>query len=102
MMTEYEFYTPLHYNNGRRTESVKLDRWKRSMVGEFGGLTHFLQENERIWKIGEQTFRDWTVACAFCPATRRENSLHELQLKWNVIGTSRRFLSFPQSECGLD
>jgi hypothetical protein len=31
---------------------------KRRLVDEFGGLTHFQQENEGLWKIGEHTFRD--------------------------------------------
>jgi hypothetical protein len=57
-MLEYELYVPLHYNDGRRIDPEKLRALKKSLVDEFGGLTHFQQENEGFWKIGEHTFRD--------------------------------------------
>jgi hypothetical protein len=57
-MLEYELYLPLHYNDGRPIDAEKLKNLKRRLVDEFGGLTHFRQENEGIWKIGEHTFRD--------------------------------------------
>jgi len=60
-MREYELYVPLHYNDGRRIEWDKLTLLKRRLVEEFGGLTHFPQENEGMWKIGSLTFRDRIV-----------------------------------------
>jgi hypothetical protein len=57
-MLEYELYVPLHYNDGRRIDPEKLRALKKRLVDEFGGLTHFQQENEGFWKIGEHTFRD--------------------------------------------
>jgi hypothetical protein len=57
-MLEYELYVPLHYNDGRRIDPDKLKTLKKRLVDEFGGLTHFQQENEGLWKIGDHTFRD--------------------------------------------
>jgi len=57
-MLEYELYVPLHYNDGRRIDPEKLKALKKRLVDQFGGLTHFQQENEGIWKIGDHTFRD--------------------------------------------
>jgi hypothetical protein len=57
-MLEYELYVPLHYNDGRRIDPEKLRTLKKRLVDQFGGLTHFQQENEGLWKIGEHTFRD--------------------------------------------
>lgn len=57
-MLEYELYLPLHYNDGSRIEPDKLQDLKKRLVAEFGGLTHFQQQNEGLWKIGEHTFRD--------------------------------------------
>ena len=57
-MLEYELYLPLHYNDGRPIAPEKLKNLKRRLVDEFGGLTHFRQENEGLWKIGDHTFRD--------------------------------------------
>jgi hypothetical protein len=60
-MKEYELYVPLHYNDGRPVELDKLIGVKRRLVSEFGGLTHFPQENEGLWKVGSFTFRDRVV-----------------------------------------
>ena len=57
-MLEYELYLPLHYNDGRPIDPEKLKNLKKRLVDEFGGLTHFRQENEGLWKIGDHTFRD--------------------------------------------
>ena len=57
-MLEYELYLPLHHNDGRPIDPGKLRDLKKRLVDEFGGLTHFQQENEGLWKIGEHTFRD--------------------------------------------
>jgi hypothetical protein len=60
-MREYELYVPLHYNDGRDVEPEKLTALKRRLVEEFGGLTHFPQQNEGLWKVGAFTFRDHIV-----------------------------------------
>jgi hypothetical protein len=60
-MREYELYVPLHYNDGRPVEVDKLTQLKRRLVAKFGGLTHFPQENEGLWKFGSFTFRDRIV-----------------------------------------
>jgi hypothetical protein len=60
-MREYELYLPLHYNDGRPVELDKLTGVKRRLVSEFGGLTHFPQENEGLWKMGPFMFRDRIV-----------------------------------------
>ena len=57
-MLEYELYVPLHYNDGRPIDPEKLRGLKKRLVDQFGGLTHFQQENEGFWKIGDHTFRD--------------------------------------------
>jgi hypothetical protein len=57
-MLEYDLYLPLHHNDGRPIDGDKLKNLKRRLVDEFGGLTHFRQENEGLWKIGDHTFRD--------------------------------------------
>ena len=57
-MLEYELYLPLHHNDGRPIDPEKLKNLKKRLVDEFGGLTHFRQENEGLWKIGDHTFRD--------------------------------------------
>ena len=57
-MLEYELYLPLHHNDGRPIDGDKLKDLKKRLVDEFGGLTHFRQENEGLWKIGDHTFRD--------------------------------------------
>jgi hypothetical protein len=60
-MREYELYVPLHYNDGRPIQADKLTELKRRLVAKFGGLTHFPQENEGMWKFGSFTFRDRIV-----------------------------------------
>ena len=57
-MLEYDLYVPLHYNDGRPIDPAKLKALKRRLVDEFGGLTHFRQENEGLMRIGDHTFRD--------------------------------------------
>ncbi len=60
-MREYELYVPLHHNDGRLIEAERLDHLKQQLVNEFGGLTHFPQENEGLWKVGHHTFRDQII-----------------------------------------
>lgn len=54
-------YLPLHYNDGRPIEPDKLKHFKKVLVEEFGGLTHFPQENEGLWRFGGRVFRDKVV-----------------------------------------
>ncbi len=94
MMTEYELYPPLHYNDGRKIETEKLEHLKRCMVEEFGGLTRFLQENEGIWKIGEHTFRDRIVILRVLSSDEvRAKKFFKAEME--VIGINRMFLSSP-------
>jgi len=58
---EYDLYLPLHYNDGRAIESHHINRFKKILVDEFGGLTHFPQQNEGIWRFGGVTFRDQMI-----------------------------------------
>lgn len=60
-MREYELYVPLQDNEGRPIDPEKLNQLKRRLVEEFGGLTHFPQENEGLWRVGAFTFRDRIV-----------------------------------------
>ena len=60
-MKEYDLYLPLHYNDGRPIDAGEVARFKRILVEEFGGLTHFPQENEGLWKLGGVTFRDQVI-----------------------------------------
>jgi hypothetical protein len=58
---EYDLYVPLLYNDGEPVEAEKLSRLKTRLIDQFGGLTHFPQENEGFWKIGNVSFRDQIV-----------------------------------------
>ena len=60
-MKEYEIYVPLHGNDGRPIDTARLDTLRRRLIDQFGGLTHFPQENEGFWKLGHHTFRDRIV-----------------------------------------
>ncbi len=74
-MKEYDLYLPLHFNDGRPVEPAVVQQVKNALVSEFGGLTHFPQENEGIWKLGGKTFRDRIVilrVLADDPARGRE------------------------------
>jgi hypothetical protein len=60
-MKEYDLYVPLYDNNGTPIDPQKLSALKKRLVDQFGGLTHFPQENEGLWKVGGFTFRDKIV-----------------------------------------
>ncbi len=60
-LREYELYVPLCRNDGEPINPAKLSGLKQRLVDEFGGLTHFPQENEGFWKVGRHTFRDRIV-----------------------------------------
>ena len=60
-MKEYDIYVPLHNNDGTPIDPQKLKDLKKRLVHHFGGLTHFPQENEGLWKVGTFTFRDKIV-----------------------------------------
>jgi hypothetical protein len=55
---EYDLYIPLQYNDGAPIEPEKMTQLKKQLVEKFGGLTHFPQSNEGLWKVGRVTFRD--------------------------------------------
>jgi len=80
-MREYELYVPLHYNDGQPIEPRKLRRLKRRLVHEFGGLTHFPQENEGLWKVGSFTFRDQIVILRVLSHDRAKAKKFFAQLK---------------------
>lgn len=80
-MREYELYVPLHYNNGQPIAPHKLSRLKRRLVREFGGLTHFPQENEGLWKVGSFTFRDRIVILRVLSQDRAKARRFFAQLK---------------------
>ena len=80
-MTEYELYAPLHYNDGQPIEPEKLTDLKRRLVDEFGGLTHFPQENEGLWKVGSFTFRDQIVILRVLSHDRAKAEKFFTQLK---------------------
>lgn len=81
LMLEYELYLPLHYNDGRPIDPDKLKNLKRRLVDEFGGLTHFRQENEGLWKIGEHTFRDRVEIVRVLASNETAAQTYFLQLK---------------------
>jgi len=60
-MKEYDIYVPLSNNDGTPVDPQKLKDLKKRLVNHFGGLTHFPQENEGLWKVGAFTFRDKIV-----------------------------------------
>jgi hypothetical protein len=60
-MKEYDIYVPLSNNDGTPVNPQKLRDLKKRLVDHFGGLTHFPQENEGLWKVGTFTFRDKIV-----------------------------------------
>jgi hypothetical protein len=83
-MREYELYLPLHYNDGRSIEFDKLTAIKRRLVNEFGGLTHFPQENEGFWKVGSFTFRDRIVILRVLAVDRARADQFFRQLKGDL------------------
>ncbi|MBC8094443.1 MAG: hypothetical protein H7Y43_01405 [Akkermansiaceae bacterium] len=60
-MKEYDVYLPLSYNDGRPIPEEKLKSFRKLLLDEFGGFTHFPQENEGVWKLGTTVFRDKVV-----------------------------------------
>lgn len=80
-MKEYELYVPLNYNDGRAVEPEKLAILKRQLTEEFGGLTHFPQENEGRWKVGKFTFRDRVVILRVLAANSTKAKAFFSQLK---------------------
>jgi hypothetical protein len=72
---------PLHDNDGRAIAPEKLSRLKRRLVDQFGGLTHFPQTNEGLWKVGTHTFRDQIVILRVLAGDSSEADTFFLQLK---------------------
>jgi len=80
-MREYDLYVPSIYNDGRPIEPEKLAALKRRLVEQFGGLTHFPQENEGLWKVGSITFRDQIVILRVLAGDSSEADRFFLKLK---------------------
>jgi hypothetical protein len=78
---EYEIYVPLHDNDGMPIDSEKLAALKRRLVDQFGGLTHFPQENEGLWKVGGFTFRDKIVILRVLAADPLKAQMFFAQIK---------------------
>jgi hypothetical protein len=87
-MKEYDIYVPLSNNDGTPINPTKLKDLKKRLVDHFGGLTHFPQENEGLWKMGAFTFRDKIVilrVLASDPLEARTffaDLKREMQQKW--------------------
>jgi hypothetical protein len=60
-MKEYDLYLPLTFNDRRPIPPEELTRIRKTLLNEFGGFTHFPQENEGVWKLGGAVFRDKVV-----------------------------------------
>jgi hypothetical protein len=60
-MKEYDLYLPLTYNDGRPIPCETLAHFRKMLLDEFGGFTHFPRENEGVWKLGGVVFRDRVV-----------------------------------------
>lgn len=60
-MKEYDLYLPLTFNDGRPVPAEELKRFRKMLLDEFGGFTHFPQENEGVWKLGGVEFHDKVV-----------------------------------------
>ena len=93
-MKEYDIFVPLHFNDGNRIPETKIDALKKRLVDRFGGVTHFPQTNEGLWKIGRATFRDEIIILRvladehvddeFFPALKKEIE-RDLQQKEVII-----------------
>lgn len=57
-MKEYEIYLPTAHNDGRPTDTAKIERLKEMLAEAFGGYTHLSQRSEGAWSMGGVTFRD--------------------------------------------
>lgn len=57
-MKEYDIFVPRQFPDGGRIPESALDALKKRLVGRFGGVTHFPQANEGLWKLGRTVFRD--------------------------------------------
>lgn len=60
-MKEYDLYLPLTYNDGHAIPEEKLNAFKKMMLDEFGGFTHFPQRNEGAWQLGGVVFHDQMI-----------------------------------------
>ena len=83
-MKEYDIYVPLHNNDGTPVDPEKLAALKTRLVDQFGGLTHFPQENEGLWKVGGFTFRDRIVILRVLAADPLKAQMFFAQLKKEI------------------
>ena len=87
-MKEYDIYVPLYKNDGTPIDQQKLKDLKKRLVDQFGGLTHFPQESEGLWKVGAFTFRDRIVILRVLASDPLEAQTffadlkREMQQKW--------------------
>jgi hypothetical protein len=80
-MKEYDLYVPLYDNHGTPIDPQKLRALKKRLVDQFGGLTHFPQQNEGLWKVGGFTFRDKIVILRVLAADASEAQTFFADLK---------------------
>ena len=83
-MKEYDIYVPLHNNDGSPVDPAKLNAIKKRLVDQFGGLTHFPQENEGLWKIANFTFRDRIVILRVLAADPLKAQMFFAQIKKEI------------------
>lgn len=83
-MKEYDLYVPSHYNDGRIIERERIDLLKRRLTDQFGGLTHFPQENEGFWKVGRVTFRDKIMILRVLSAEAEKANAFFIELKQHL------------------
>jgi hypothetical protein len=83
-MREYELYIPLFYNEGPEVEPHKISELKKRLVQRFGGLTHFPQENEGLWKVGPFTYRDKIIILRVLAPAEEDTSDFFSDLKTHI------------------
>jgi hypothetical protein len=87
-MKEYELYVPLVSENGKRLPPKELQRVKKRLVAQFGGVTHFPQKTKGVWRFGQATFFDAIIIVRVL--TKETKATHffwrklkaELQREW--------------------
>jgi hypothetical protein len=87
-MKQYELYVPLVSEEGKGLPARDLNRVKKQLVMQFGGVTHFPQKSKGVWKVGQATFFDEiTILRVLTDNTRAAQSFWrklkvDLQKKW--------------------
>ena len=78
-MKEYDLYVPLVLKKGRHLPIAKLEKLKKALVKQFGGLTYFPQKTKGFWKIGKATFQDEIVILRVLAAKNCKSYWKELK-----------------------